>query len=78
VVPAGGSFSITWTKATGYEGDYGTDFFVETSPDLANPWTPAPEGAGAGTVEITGNTVKYLFPNPPGTKNFARLKVTGP
>jgi hypothetical protein len=29
-----------------------------------------------GSVTITGDDVKFTFPA--GTKNFARLKVTGP
>lgn len=72
----GGTLSVTFTQAAGYEGDYGTDFVVETSATLADPWIPATEGIGAGFVEITGNDVKYTFPA--GTRNFARLKVTGP
>ena len=50
---------------------------VETSATLAlGSWVNAAEGAGADQVEITGNDVKYTFPA--GTRNFARLKVTGP
>ncbi len=72
VVNTGGTLSITFTKADGYGGTYGTDFFVETSPDLAT-WTPQTLG---GNVAINGNNVKYTFPA--GTIQFARLKVTGP
>ncbi len=70
--------SVTWTKAaTGYDGAYNTDFFVETSDTLAaGSWVTAAEGTGADKVEITGNNVKYTFPT--GSKKFARLKVTGP
>jgi hypothetical protein len=32
----------------------------------------------AGNVTLTSNEVKYTFPSSPGTKRFARLKVTGP
>lgn len=74
VVNTAGTLSVTWTKAAGYTGVYGTDFVVETSSTLSGAWTPElPLGVN---VVITGNEVKYTFPA--GTKNFARLKVTGP
>ena len=58
-------------------GVYGTDFFVETSTTLSGSWTPAILSPTSGfTVTITGNDVKFSFPA--GTKDFARLKVTGP
>lgn len=76
VTNTGGILSVTWTKAAGYTGTYPANFVVETSPTLANPWTPATEGTGPDKVEITGNSVTYTFPA--GTTNFARLKVTGP
>jgi len=75
VANTGGTLSVTWTKSADYPGTYGTGFRVETSATLANPWTPATEGVGAGFVEITGNNVKFTFPA--GVKNFARLVVTG-
>ena len=68
-----GTRSVTWTKAAGYTGTYGTDFVVETSSTLVGAW--ASETLGVN-VTITGNDVKYTFPS--GSKNFARLKVTGP
>ena len=78
VVNTAGTLSITWTKAASYTGTYGTDFWVETSATLANPWTnqiadPAP---GFTVTFPSANEVKYTFPA--GTTNFARLKVTGP
>jgi fibronectin-binding autotransporter adhesin len=76
VTNTGGTLSVTWTKSADYPGNYGTDFRVETSATLANPWTPATVGVGAGFVEITGNNVKFTFPA--GVKDFARLVVTGP
>jgi hypothetical protein len=76
VVDTGGLLTVTWTKAAGYDGTYGTDYVVETSATLTNPWTPVSEGTGADTVEITGAEVKFTFPA--GTRDFARLKVTGP
>jgi hypothetical protein len=72
----GSPLSVTWTKATGYNGAYNTDFVVETSTTLTGAWTPATEGVNPGQVVITGDEVKYSFPA--GTKNFARLRVTGP
>jgi autotransporter-associated beta strand protein len=71
-----GTFSVTWTKSADYPGTYGTDFRVETSATLANPWTPATVGVGPGFVEITGNDVKFTFAA--GVKDFARLVVTKP
>jgi autotransporter-associated beta strand protein len=76
VIDTAGTLSVTWTKSADYPGAYGTDFRVETSATLDNPWTPAAEGIGAGFVEITGNDVKFTFPA--GVINFARLVVTGP
>ncbi|MCU0796300.1 MAG: hypothetical protein MUF31_10235 [Akkermansiaceae bacterium] len=71
-----GGTSITWTKAADYSGVYSTDFIVETSTSLTGTWTAATLGTGAGNVEITGNAVKFTFPA--GTRQFARLRVTGP
>lgn len=74
VVNTAGTLSITWTKAADYTGTYGTDFVVETSSTLAaGSWTAETLGVN---VVITGNSVKYTFPA--GSKDFARLKVTGP
>jgi fibronectin-binding autotransporter adhesin len=75
VVNNAGTLSVTWAKHPNYPGQYGTDFVVQTSETLADPWT---NEASPGTVTITGNNVTYTFPNPLGTKKFARLKVTGP
>lgn len=80
VVDAAGTRSVTWTRALTYYGLYNVHFFVETSETLdANSWVTAPLGSGAGQVSITGfpaTSVKYTFPT--GTKQFARLRVTGP
>lgn len=74
VTDTGGILSVTWTKAAAYTGTYPTDFVVETSTTLAaGSWTTETLGVN---VIITGNNVKYTFPA--GTKNFARIKVTGP
>jgi autotransporter-associated beta strand protein len=74
----GGVLSVTWTKAAGYTGTYGTHYVVETSATLADPWVPQIANPDPGfTVTFPSATeVKYTFPA--GTKNFARLKVTGP
>ena len=71
-----GTLSVSWTKADAYTGTYATDFVVETSSTLVGVWGTASLGVGANQVVINGNTVKYTFPA--GTKNFARLRVTGP
>jgi autotransporter-associated beta strand protein len=68
-----GVHSITWTKASSYTGIYGTNFVVETSSSLVGEWSAETLG---GNVTISGSDVIYTFPA--GTKNFARLKVTGP
>jgi len=74
VTHTGGTFSVTWTKSPDYPGTYGTDFRVETTETLATgSWTTETLG---GNVTITGNDVTYTFPA--GSKNFARLVVTGP
>lgn len=70
-----GVLSITWTKAAGYAGTYGTHYWVETSESLTGAWTPETLGV---TVTLTGNDVKYTFPSPLGAKKFAHLVVTGP
>jgi autotransporter-associated beta strand protein len=67
------ALTVTWTMAADYTGTYGTDFTVETSPDLADPWTPENFGVN---VTINGKDLIYTFPN--GTRNFARLRVAGP
>ncbi|WP_424313463.1 LamG-like jellyroll fold domain-containing protein [Haloferula sp.] len=74
VVDNGGTFSVTWNKALGYLGDYGTDFVVETSTTLDGEWSPVTEGDG---VTIVDGEVTYTFPSPSG-KLFVRLQVTGP
>jgi hypothetical protein len=73
-----GPLSVTWTKAATYTGSYGTDFVVETSPTLSNPWTTEIANPNPGfTVTFpAANQVEYTFPA--GTKNFARLKVVTP
>ncbi|HSP42322.1 MAG TPA: autotransporter-associated beta strand repeat-containing protein, partial [Luteolibacter sp.] len=69
---AAGTLSVTFTKAADYAGVYHTDFVVETSTTL-DGWSPAP---GGSVTFPSATEVKYTFPA--GTKNFARLKVTGP
>ena len=70
-----GVLSVTYTKAATYTGVYGTDYVVETSSTLADPWTPQlADPTPDFTVTFPSATeVKYTFPA--GTKQFARLKV---
>jgi autotransporter-associated beta strand protein len=70
--------SVTWIIGAGYNGAYGVDYVVQTSTNLVNPWTDASPGTGAGQADLTTTPgqVKYTFPA--GTRNFVRLKVTGP
>jgi hypothetical protein len=78
VINTAGVLSVTWTKAASYTGTYGSDFWVETSATLTGAWaTELADPTPGFTVTFPSATeVKYTFP--PGTKNFARLKVTGP
>ena len=78
VTNTAGTLSVTWTKAADYTGTYGTDFIVETSSTLTGAWTPelATPTPGFTVTFPTATEVKFTFPT--GTKNFARLKVTGP
>lgn len=77
-VDDGATLSVTWTRSGSYGGVYGTDYWVETSSTLAGAWTQVAAGTGADKADITTvpGEVKYTFPA--GTKNFVRLKVTGP
>jgi autotransporter-associated beta strand protein len=78
VTNAAGTLSVTWTKDATYTGAYGVGFVVETSATLDGPWVTEIADPNAGyTVSFpSANEVKYTFPSPLGTKNFARLKVT--
>jgi fibronectin-binding autotransporter adhesin len=83
VVNTSGVLSVTWTKAAGYTGTYGTDYWVETSTTLdGGSWTAEIADPGVGfTVTFPSSTeVKFTFPGGPtySGKKFARLKVTGP
>jgi hypothetical protein len=71
-----GTLSVTWTKGAGYDGEYDTDFWVETSETLAEPWTK--ETLGGGNIVNDSGSVKYTFPSPLGAKKFVRLRVSGP
>ncbi len=63
----------SWTKGIDYAGAYGTDYAVQTSPDLVI-WTDVPL---SDTNLIIGVTVDYTLPAE-DPKLFSRLKVTGP
>ncbi len=81
VTPAGVSLQVTFIKDDEYTGSYGpSGFEVQISPSLAQgTWSAAATSLDPNipdTVHIDGTNVTYTFPA--GTKNFARLKVTGP
>jgi len=76
VVPSGGNPSVTFVKAGDYTGGYGVQVSQSLAPDS---WSVAATSLAPnipGTVHVIGNNVTYTFPT--GTKNFARLVVTGP
>ncbi len=75
IVKIGGQQCITWTKAAGITGSYGTNFFVETADSLDGTWVKQPAGT---SLTITGSDIKFTFPSTPGGKKFARLKVAAP
>jgi len=74
VTHTAGTLSVTWTKGSGYAGIYSTDYAVETSATLNGAWQV--ETLGGGHVTDAPGYVTYTFPA--GTRNFVRLKVTGP
>ncbi|MBN8460058.1 MAG: autotransporter-associated beta strand repeat-containing protein [Verrucomicrobia bacterium] len=67
---------VTWTKGAGYAGVYGTDYWIEISPDLGTtPWTKVNQA----DVTFGTGTVSYdLDKAPADPVKFARLVVTGP
>jgi autotransporter-associated beta strand protein len=69
----GGTLSVTWTKAPGHLGTYGTDFVIESSDTLTGVWTLELLGVN---VTANGNNFTYTFPA--SSRRFARLKVMGP
>ena len=71
-----GTLSITWTIGDGYAGEYGANFRVETSETPGGPWhvEKADPEPGFTVTFPTATEVKFTFP--PGTRNFARLKVS--
>lgn len=66
---------VTWPNGGNIDSaNYGTEFTVQTSPDLIN-WTNVASGDSALTNNASG--VSYQFaPSTMGAKKFARLKVT--
>jgi autotransporter-associated beta strand protein len=71
--PAPVSGSVTWPMGATYLGVYGTDYEVQTSPDLAT-WTQVPAGTGDNTVTVTAGT-SVVYDMPVGGKSFVRLVV---
>ncbi|MFZ9936024.1 MAG: LamG-like jellyroll fold domain-containing protein [Luteolibacter sp.] len=76
VADTAGVLSVTWNKGTGFSGDYGTDFWIESSTTLIGEWTT--ETLPGGNVTDDPGFVKYTFPAPLTGKRFVRLKVAGP
>jgi autotransporter-associated beta strand protein len=70
-----GQSTITWTKAAGYPGIYGTDFVVETSSAATGPWVPIT--FLGGNAVITGDDVTFAT-SPLDVRAFGRLTVFGP
>ena len=65
--------TVTWPNGGNIPAaDYGTQFVVQTSPDLVT-WTPVP--SGNGNLSNTGGSVSYTLPSGAG-KLFVRLLVT--
>ncbi len=75
ITRVGSTLSITWTKGPGYDGIYNTDFVVQTSATLADPWIT--ESSGTNVI-LNGDDVTFTFPEPLGSKKFARIEVTSP
>ena len=63
---------ISWPKAKGYAGIYGSDYLVQTSVEL-HTWDDVP----FTDVIIDNDSLDYVLPAT-GPKKFARLKVAGP
>lgn len=76
VTNSAGALSVTWNKGTGYSGEYGTDFWIESSATLIGEWTR--ETLPGGNVTDDPGFVRYTFPTPLAGKGFVRLKVAGP
>ena len=64
---------VSWPKSATYTGTYGTDYVVQTSPDL-NVWTDV---AASDPNLSDGNPLRYALPTA-NAKRFVRLKVSGP
>jgi hypothetical protein len=69
--------TVTWTNGGNIPASaYGSEFVVETSPDLAT-WTPVDVGDLTSNTDGPGGTLTYtLPPGAPGGRIFARLKLT--
>jgi autotransporter-associated beta strand protein len=75
VVPTAGTLSVTWIRHATYTGSYGTDFVVETSATLDGPWTAEAADPDPGFTVTFPSASEVRFTFPPGSRNFARLKV---
>lgn len=71
--PAESPGFLEWPKSLFYEGIYGTDYWLESSPDFET-WTKVP---GNDPRLHDGGTLRYqVAPNE--TRGFLRLHVAGP
>lgn len=62
--------TITWPISSTYTGSYGTDFYLETSPDL-NDWNPVP---GANVTVTPGTSLSHTLPLDQNTL-YVRLSI---
>jgi hypothetical protein len=76
VVETDGVYLITWNKGDGYSGEYGTDFWIESSTTLIGDWTA--ETLVGGNISDDPAFVRFTFPAPLTEKRFVRLKVVTP
>jgi hypothetical protein len=69
-----GSNTITWTNGGNIPASaYGTQFVVQTSPDLSN-WTDVPSGQLLSNTDGPGGSLTYQLTGP--APRFVRLVVT--
>lgn len=68
--------AITWKNGGNIPASaYGTEFTVQTSPDLTSPWTDVPAASLTTNTSGPNGSLTYTLPTGLG-KLFVRLKVT--
>jgi len=72
-IPGASSGLLQWPKSLFYDGVYGTDYWLESSPDFET-WTMVP---GEDPRLLDGGSLRYTIP-PNVARGFLRLHVTGP